>query len=70
MVPNRVEVGFVRNQGYLDGTVDWRDELESYSTPLGSGYMPLGVGNTWRFVEVPVSTSGSTTWGEIKTRYR
>ena len=62
-------VGFVRNQGYWNGSVDWRDELQSFSITSGSGYMPVGIGNTWEFVAVPVANENPT-WGEIKSMYR
>jgi len=62
-------VGFVRNQGYEGGAVDWRDNLTSYSIVGGSGYMPLGVGNTWTHAPEAVSTE-TAGWGELKSLFR
>lgn len=33
-------VGFVRNQGFLNGELDWTDDLRSYSIVGGSGFFP------------------------------
>ncbi len=62
-------VGFVRDQGYVDGYLDWRDELQSYSISSGTGYMPMGVGNTWSYVERPVASEAES-WGGLKRLYR
>ena len=62
-------VGFVRNEGYINGAMDWRDELQSQSIVGGTGYLPLAVGNSWTYAEVPVATE-NTNWGELKSIYR
>lgn len=62
-------VGFVRNQGFLNGSMDWRDELQSHAIAGGTGFMPLAAGNSWNYVEVPVATV-ITNWGELKSTYR
>jgi len=61
--------GFVRNQGYLDTFLDWRDELQSSSILGGTGYLPMAVGNTWNYVELPVAAE-NTSWGGLKSIYR
>lgn len=63
------EVGFVRDQGYLGGEVDWRDELQSYTILGGTGYMPAFVGNTWNLAEITVP-SENPSWGELKSLFR
>jgi hypothetical protein len=62
-------VGFVRSQGFLNGWMDWRDDLESYTNASGSGFMPMGVGNTWNFTPVAVANE-TTNWGNLKSLYR
>ncbi len=62
-------VGFVRSQAFVDGWMDWRDDLESYTNASGSGFMPMGVGNIWNFVPVAVATE-TTSWGDLKSIYR
>ncbi len=62
-------VGFVRSQGFEGGWMDWRDDLESYTIVSGSGFMPMGVGNTWNFIQVAVANE-TTSWGNLKSLYR
>ena len=62
-------VGFVRNQGYLGGSLDWRDDLSSFTIVGGSGFMPMAVGNTWFHVFVSVPTE-NTSLGGLKSQYR
>ncbi len=63
------EVGFVRNEGYLDGYVDWRDELQSYTHAGGTGYMPAAVGNVWVMAEITVPGEARS-WGGLKSLFR
>ncbi len=62
-------VGFVRNQGYLNGLVDWRDDLASSTVVGGTGNLPLAVGNSWDYTEVSVPNE-DLDWGELKALYR
>jgi hypothetical protein len=62
-------IGFVRSQGFLNGEVDWTDDLATYSIVGGGGFFPLAVGNTWDIVYGIVSTERGT-WGGAKALYR
>lgn len=62
-------VGWVQNEGYLPGgAVDWRDELSDYTIVSGTGFMPLGIGNSWTQISITVATRQAS-WGEIKSKY-
>ena len=63
-------VGFVRSQGYWNGYMDYRDELDNYFTIGGAtGYLPLDIGNWWSYAEVAVP-SESVSWGAVKAMHR
>lgn len=62
-------VGFVRNQGFLNGELDWTDDLNTYSIVGGSGFFPLAVGNTWNILWEIVSNEKET-WGGTKALFR
>ena len=62
-------VGFVRDQGYQNGVLDWRDELSTYTIAGGSGFMPLAVGNEWEHVWLSVPTAAKSLSG-LKSQYR
>jgi len=62
-------IGFVRSQGFLNGEIDWTDDLRSYSIVGGSGFFPLAVGNTWD-IQYEIVSSESGTWGRTKAMFR
>ena len=62
-------VGFVKNRGWWNGELDWRDELQSVTIIGGTGYMPAAVGNVWSYDELPVPVDAGS-WGAVKEMYR
>lgn len=62
-------VGFVRDEGFLGGSLDWQDELVSYSIAGGSGFFPLAIGNIWVHDEINLAVE-TRAWGAIKVLFQ
>jgi len=61
-------VGYVLDEEYASGVLDWKSWLTNATIVGGTGFLPLAVGNIWVYADVNVAV-GNSNWSAVKSLF-